>query len=141
MLYQTMGMLVDQSIRPIPQDHTKATLAPRLKKEDGLINWHMGVQEILALIRGLSPEPGAYTYINGKKLKIFAASGAISPPEDQPGAVRIPEKGKLIITAGNGVISLLDVQGENKNRMSIQNFLQGYRVQKETIAGQYDDAE
>jgi len=135
MLYQTIGMLIDQSICPIPQDHTKATLAPRLKKEDGLINWHMNVQEILALIRGLSPEPGAYTYIDGKKLKIFAASGAVSPPADPPGTMHTPEKDKLTITAGNGIISPLDVQGENKNRMSIQNFLQGYRMRKEFTPG------
>ena len=135
MLYQTIGMLIDQSIHPMPQDHTKATLAPRLKKEDALINWHMNVQEILALIRGLSPDPGAYTYIDGKKLKIFAASGVISPPADPPGTILIPRKNELTITAGDGAISLLDVQGENKNRMSIQNFLQGYRMGKDNMAG------
>ncbi|MDR2861971.1 MAG: methionyl-tRNA formyltransferase [Syntrophobacterales bacterium] len=135
MLYQTIGMLGDQSIRPIPQDHTKATPAPRLNKEDGLINWHMNVPEILALIRGLSPEPGAYTYIDGKKLKIFAASGTLLSPADPPGTIHIPGKGTLTVTAGNGIISLLDVQGENKNRMSIQNFLQGYRMKKESDAG------
>ena len=135
MLYQAIGMLIEQSIRPIPQDHTKATLAPRLKKEDGLINWHMGVQEILSLIRGLSPEPGAYTYINRKKLKVFAAAGIISPPAEPPGTIHIPAKNKLTITAGDGVIFPLNVQGENKNRMPIQNFLQGYRPPEESTAG------
>lgn len=135
MLYQTIGMLIDQSICPIPQDHTKATLAPRLKKEDGLINWHSNVQEILALIRGLSPEPGAYTYIDGKKLRIFAASGIISPPANPPGTMNIPQKNQLAITAGDGTIFPFDVQGENKKRMAIQNFLQGYRMGKESIAG------
>jgi methionyl-tRNA formyltransferase len=132
MLYQTIEMLMDNSIRPIPQDHAKATLAPRLKKEDGLINWRMNVREILALIRGLSPDPGAYTYIDGKKLTIFAASGVISPPTDPPGTIHIPQKGKLTISAGNGIISPLDIQAENKKRMSIQNFLQGYRMKKES---------
>jgi len=130
MLYKTIGMLIDGSIRPIPQDHTKATSAPLLKKEDGLINWHMNVREILALIRGLSPDPGAYTHIGGKTLKIFAASGVLSPPADPPGTMRIPEKGKLVITAADGLVFPVDVQGENRKRMSIQNFLQGFRLQK-----------
>jgi methionyl-tRNA formyltransferase len=128
MLYRTIGMIADQSIRPIPQNHAEATLAPRIKKEDCLIDWNQSVKDVLSLIRGLSPTPGAYTHLEGKKLKIYAARGEESPTVLPPGTVSLSEDGRLSVAAKDGFVYPDDIQMENKNRMSMRDFLRGYRV-------------
>jgi methionyl-tRNA formyltransferase len=111
-----------------PQDPALSTLAPRLKKEDGLIRWERGCREILNLIRGLSPAPGAYTCLNGKILKIFSAAVSECRLEKPPGmAGPLSEEG-LAVAAGDGYVLLREVQLENKNRMSIRDFLRGCRL-------------
>lgn len=135
MLFQTIGMIADQSIRPIPQNHAEATLAPRIKKEDCLIDWNLSVREVLSLIRGLSPTPGAYTYLDGKKLKIYKALVETSPTGLTPGTVSVLEDGRLSIAAADGFVYPDDIQMENKNRMSMQDFLRGYRIPSGTILG------
>jgi methionyl-tRNA formyltransferase len=135
MLFQTIGMIADQSIRPIPQNHAEATLAPRIKKEDCLIDWTRSVKDVLSLIRGISPTPGAYTHLDGKKLKIYNALGEASPTGLPPGTVSVLEDGRLSIAAADGFVYPEDIQMENKNRMSMEDFLRGYRIQSGTIMG------
>jgi methionyl-tRNA formyltransferase len=135
MLYRTITMIQDQSIQPVPQDHAKATLAPKIKKEDCLLDWNRRVKDVLSLIRGLSPSPGAYTYLDGKKLKIYSAKGEESPTVLPPGTVNLAEDGRLAIATSNGFVYPDDIQLENKNRMSMRDFLRGYRIGTGTILG------
>ncbi|MDD4998070.1 MAG: methionyl-tRNA formyltransferase, partial [Syntrophales bacterium] len=108
-----------------PQDPALATIAPRLKKEDGRIHWETGCREILNLIRGLSPAPGAYTCLNGKVLKIFSAAVSECRHEKPPGTAGPLSEEGLAVAAGDGYVLLREVQLENKNRMSIRDFLRG----------------
>jgi len=108
-----------------PQDPALATLAPRLKKEDGRIRWEKSCREILNLIRGLSPAPGAYTCLNGKILKIFSASVSECRHKKSPGTAGPLSEEGLAVAAGDGYVLLREVQLENKNRMSIRDFLRG----------------
>jgi len=135
MLYRTIGMIIDQSVRPIRQNHAAATLAPRIKKEDCLIDWGRSVKDVLSLIRGLSPDPGAYTFLGGKKMKIYTARGEASPSSPAPGTVSTPTTGELAVAVADGFIYLLDIQMENKNRMPVRDFLRGYRIGSETTLG------
>jgi len=135
MLFQTISMIADQTIRPLQQDHAQATLAPRIKKEDCIIDWSKSVREILSLIRGLSPSPGAYTFLDGKKLKIYAARGEASSTVPPPGTVSVTEDGRLAVAAADGFLHPEDIQMENKNRMSISDFLRGYRITPGTFLG------
>lgn len=118
-----------------PQDPALATFAPRLKKEDGRIRWERSCREILNLIRGLSPVPGAYTCLNGKVLKIFSAAISECRHEKVPGtAGPLAEEG-LAVAAGDGHVLLRDVQLENKNRMPIGDFLRGCRLGPDARVG------
>ncbi len=135
MLYRTIEMIIDQSVRPIRQDHAKATPAPRIRKEDCVIDWSRSVKEVLSLIRGLSPDPGAYTFLNGKKLKIYAARGEASPSPPAPGTVSNPAAGEPAVAAADGFVYPEDIQMENKNRMSVRDFLRGYRITPGTTMG------
>ena len=127
LLMETIRMIEAGAIRRIPQDHAAAIFAPRLKKEDGVIRWEADVRAIVQLIRGLSPAPSAYTFFNGKILRIFQAVGMDTPLPTPPGTVSISEK-QLLVTAGNGMVSLLDVQLEGKKRMPVHEFLRGCRL-------------
>lgn len=121
--------------RGVPQDGAAATYAPRLKKDDGLLHWDQEARRLVNLIRGLSPLPGAFTYLDGKKLKILRAGAEIAATDAAPGTV-VSQKGVgLKVAAGDGWVDLLDIQMENKKRMLIQDFLRGYQVPTGTLLG------
>ncbi len=135
LLIRAIEMMVEGTANPVPQDRTAATYAPRLKKEDGLIQWSQDCQKIVNLIRGLSSVPGAYTFIDGKKLKILGAKAEAATVNETPGTV-ISQKGKAMkLAAGGGYVHLLDVQLENKKRMAVENFLRGYQLRPGTVLG------
>ena len=127
MLIRAIEMIEAGTLVGIPQDSAAATFAPRLKKEDGMIRWEADVHDIIRLIRGLSPSPGAYTFLNGRTLKIFQAVGVDEQATASPGAIRNNET-ELLVAAGNGSVSLLEVQQEGKKRISVQDFLRGCRL-------------
>lgn len=107
----------------------EATKAPKLTKELGHINWHAPGEEIRNLIRGLNPYPGAYTFLNGKLLKLFKTelinkSGNPSPPGE---IIRVdPKSGLIEITTGSGNLQITELQPEGKRRMTATEYLKGY---------------
>jgi len=128
LLLKTIEIMQSGTVNRAPQDASLATYAPRLKKEDGLINWDSDVQSIVNLIRGLSPSPCAYTLFRGKRLKIFSAAGEISAVKENAGTPG-GETGKgLPVAVKDGHVYLKEVQLENKKRVSVQEFLRGYQI-------------
>jgi len=111
-----------------PQDHHQATYAPRLKKEDGRIDWSKDAVDIVNFIRGLSATPGAYTYLDGKVFRIFMAIAEPGAVIAETGAIGPSTKRGLPVAAGTGYVYLQDVQLEGKNRMGIQDFCRGYPI-------------
>ncbi len=128
LLLKTVEMITSGTVTRISQDNSLVTYAPRLKKEDGLIRWNSDVRKIVNLIRGLSPVPRAYTFYKGKTLKIFSAKAEESFVKETPGTVGSETHAGLPISARNGYVYLADIQLENKKRMSIHDFLRGFRI-------------
>ena len=102
--------------------------APKLFKEDGLIDWNKPAQAVYNLIRGLSPIPGAYTKLNDKILKIYRAEAQEGDNSIQPGHFLTDNKTFLKFAATDGFISVTDVQLEGKKRMGIEEFLRGVKL-------------
>jgi methionyl-tRNA formyltransferase len=128
--------LADGTIRRIAQDHSLATFAPRLKKEDGLIRWEAPARQIAHFVAGLSSVPGAYTFLDGKVLKVYSAEAEEAPMCcDTPGTIIGPEPKGLKIAAGGGYVYLKDIQLESKKRMPITDFLRGFRFTPGTKLG------
>lgn len=128
LLLKTIEMIISGAVQRTPQDSARATYAPRLNKEDGLIRWDSDIHHTVNRIRGLSPLPCAYTFIKGKMLKIFSATAAEISVAETPGTVgKATEKG-LPVAGRNGYVFLREVQMENKNRMSVHDFLRGIRL-------------
>ena len=133
LILRAIELLTLGRAKSIAQEHSLATYAPRLKKEDGLINWHSPVETIVNLIRGLSPTPCAYAFLDKKMLKIFSAVGEEAPTGDVAGKVcPLAERG-LPVAAADGYVYLREVQLQGRKRMSIQEFLRGYRFAPETV--------
>jgi methionyl-tRNA formyltransferase len=115
------------------QDHAAATYAPLLKKEDGRVRWQESAIHIHNMIRGLSPWPTAYTYFQGKVVKLlhtrveaFSADAAEMPPGT---VVALDASTGPLISTGNGTLRILKIQPANKRPMRCSDFCRGYRLQ------------
>ena len=102
--------------------------APKLFKEDCLIDWLNPVETIYNKIRGLSPSPTAYTILNERSLKIYGAEYDLTEPGIQPGGFLTDNKTYFKFAATDGFIRLTDVQMEGKKRMNIEEFLRGAKL-------------
>jgi methionyl-tRNA formyltransferase len=126
MIVETLRGLEDKSLTPVPQDHAKATLAPILKKEDGLVDFTPTATEIHNRLRGFQPWPGAYTQFRGKSLKMISATPEDTVSNLEPGELRVGDE-KLFVGCGrHTVLQLLQVQPEGKKVMAAREFINGY---------------
>ena len=112
----------------IPQDHAKATCAPLLKKEDGLIPWHKSAREIYDQIRGMNPWPGCFTYFNGKLFKVFNAEFGDQKAKGLPGSITEISENGIVVATGTGTLLLKEIQIEGKKRLPVEEFLKGKAI-------------
>jgi methionyl-tRNA formyltransferase len=121
-------------IRSVPQDHSRATYAPRLKKEDGLIDWEQTCEQIICRIRGLMPWPCAYSHLDGCMMRILRAEphlrGYKIPEQKEkkiiPGTVTEIIKGRgFTVRTGDGYLLITEIHPENRRRMSGADFVNG----------------
>jgi methionyl-tRNA formyltransferase len=128
LLIQTLNAYETGDIHPIPQDHTQATYAPILKKNDGRMNWKLPAKSLEAFIRGVTPWPGAFTFHEKKRLKFFKAKTIVMDTEASPGTVIKSFPDELWISTGKGVLSIMELQSESGKRLLIKDFLRGYKL-------------
>lgn len=135
LLIETLEGLRAGTIVPKPQDHSQATLAPILKKEDGRIDWRLSAREIFNRVRGFVPWPGAHTEFRGSLLHIWRCRPA---PENLPGPEGLLKAigRRLLVVCGEGTsLELLEVQPEGRKRMSADAFLNGVRLSENERLG------
>ncbi len=130
LLLQTINAFADGTPHQIPQDHEKATLAPKITMEDCKIKWDMQANEIHNLVRGVNPEPGAFCFaeIKGqrKRIRVIAARVAGITSDLSPGCILPGLKKELMVTCGKGtVLQILQLQQEGKKIMSAEEFVRG----------------
>ncbi len=133
LLLKTINQQANGTLKEVPQPSTfnlqPSTFrsAPKIFTETCEINWNKNVDEIYNLIRGLSPYPAAFTFLNGKKLKIFSAKKEKSEESNEPGNFFTDNKTFLKFAANDGFILLKEIQLEGKKKMKIEDFLRGWR--------------
>jgi methionyl-tRNA formyltransferase len=126
LIVETLRGLEEKTVTPVRQDHAKATLAPILKKEDGLVDFSRTATEIHNLLRGFQPWPGAYTQFRGKSLKLINTLVEDTLSNLEPGELRVGDE-KLFVGCGQRtVLQLLQVQPEGKKIMAAREFINGY---------------
>lgn len=135
LLLETIRGLKDGSLVPKPQRDDEATYASILKKEDGRIDWTQPAQTIERRVRAFDPWPSAYTHLQGKMLKVFRAARVAAEESGLPGEVIKVDKTALWVATGQGILSLEEIQAENRKRMAVAEFLKGVRIEKGTHLG------
>jgi len=112
-----------------PQDESRASVAPKLTKAQGRIDWGTSAEAVVRLVRATVPWPGAVTGWRGKPLKIWLASvGETLSTGAVPGAVAAVAPDTLTVAAGQGTVAVKEVQPPGRRRMSVKEFLAGHRV-------------
>lgn len=153
LLVETLVDIEKGNAPRLKQDEEEATYAYKIKKDKGKIDWSKGKEEIYNLVRGVNPWPGAYTYYNGKLLKIWSLSvvdenhlknitekaGSFTENVDlkKPGKIiTANENDGLIVKTGDGAVKIEKLQLSGKKRMTFKDFIHGYNMNKGEKLGQ-----
>ena len=127
-LIDTLEELSAGTLKRIPQTG-ESNYAPMLTKETGHIHWQDRAQKIHNLVRGLDSWPGAYTFLAGKKYKIWRTRCTTEKTEAQPGTIlRADKKEGLFVAAGDGVLEITELQAPGKKRMAAKDYLNGHAI-------------
>lgn len=134
-MVKTINGLLDGSVKEVEQSAISEApailkLAPKIFTETCRIDWNKTANEIHDLIRGLSPYPAAFCFLNEKMMKVYKSKTEINLHNFEPGTLHTDEKHYLKFACADGFVYLLEVQTEGKKRMAITDFLRGYRANK-----------
>mgnify|MGYP000484724228 CR=1 FL=1 len=130
-LIHVMDDLPEALSNAVPQNHEKATYAEKVTKDMGHIDWSKPAIILDALIRGMYPNPGTYTFFRGKRIKIHKAFyKSFDTSSYTPGDVVSVKDGNIGIAASDGIIYITDLQPENHKQMKAADFINGYQVKE-----------
>ena len=128
LVLETLRQLEARTLKPLSQNSSLSSYAPKLKKEDGLIYWDNPALTIHNRVRGLSPWPGAFSYLGSKRLSIRKTEITVGEPSDIPGdIIRTSDRG-IEVGTRDGRIIITELQPEGKKRMSTKSFLAGHKI-------------
>ena len=127
LMIETLRGLETGQVKPTPQDHSRATLAPILKKEDGRMDFSRSAYELFDRMRGFRPWPGAFTTFKGKNMQVHRAEPVVNADRFPPGSIAVHDARVVVECGQDTALNLIEVQLDGKRRMSAQEFLNGYR--------------
>ena len=127
LMVETLRGLESGQVTPVPQDHSRATLAPILKKEDGRMDFSRSADELFNRLRAFQPWPGAFTTFKGKTLQVHRAEPLQGAEQLPPASIGVNGSRLSVGCANNTALELIEVQVEGKRRMTVQEFINGYR--------------
>jgi len=127
LLLNSIELIKAKKANFIKQDNAKATYAPKLKKEDGLIDWSESVDKICNKMRAFVPWPGCFTCWDKKTIKIWNAHKGSGSKGSKPGTVLEVSRGGILVATGKGVLRIEELQLEGKRRMNVEEFILGHK--------------
>lgn len=137
MIIDSLADMAGKSVKEIPQDDSAATYASKFQKSDTLVDWTPPACEISCLIRALDPGPGAYTFLDGKKVKLFSSTVVEkNGTKDVPGRVLRCKKDEIHVQSGQGIVGIREIQYPGKKRLPVSDFLRGFSLPEGTILGE-----
>ncbi len=131
LLLDSIQSIQDNKYKLIPQDENNASFAPKLKKENGRIDWSRPAWDIYNLIRGCISWPGAFTYYNGKLLKVYKAKVSSCVREfssSVTGKIISVSKEGIVVATGKDNLIIEELQIEGKRRMKVEEFIAGHKI-------------
>ena len=136
LLVETLARLKAGTVVPQVQDHAQATMAPLLKKEDGVIDWTLPATAIANRIRGMTPWPGAYTFLEKDRWMLYRAVALAVPSATPPGRITAVTKDAIHVATGEGILAVKELQPANSRRMTVAQYLAGHPIQAGLQLGQ-----
>lgn len=130
LLIQTLETLRLGDCPRVPQEEGGVTLAPSLSPEIGQLDWNRPARDLHNLVRGVTPKPGAYTFWQGKRLKVWRTEvvDGVESVREEIGTIENVGAGGITVVTSEGALRLLDVQPESKGRMAADAWARGARV-------------
>ncbi|HKY61898.1 MAG TPA: methionyl-tRNA formyltransferase [bacterium] len=124
-LVQTVAGLERGNIHPTPQNEAEASLAPLLHKEEGRVDWTRPAAEIYNRYRGLTPWPGAFTFLNGKRIVLSELAPAEPAAALKPGSLWPGSGGRILVATGQGALEIRRLKPEGKSVLNAADFMRG----------------
>ena len=137
LLIKTLDLIENGEVKRIPQNYDEATFAPMIKPELEHINWNGKNTDIVNLIKGLNPQPVAYTMLNDEKLKIWFAETVDGDEiriliSGKPGTIVDVRKRDFVVMTAEGAVAVKEVQAQGGKRMSADAYMRGHAIEKGT---------
>lgn len=126
LLVDTLDRISQDEVEPEPQDHSLATFAPKIGRDEARVDWSLPATEVANAIRAFDPVPGAWTTRDGQMLKVFRPS--VVDSSGGPGECEKTGGGNLRVCCGSGAVELGELQAQGKRRMSAGDYLRGHPV-------------
>jgi methionyl-tRNA formyltransferase len=124
LLVKTLDGLFDGSIKPVAQDHDRATGTKKIRKSHGAIDWSRDAVQVARQIRAMSPWPSAYTMLDGARFIVESAAPLASPADGEPGTVLSLDP--LVVACAGGALEIRRVRPEGRRGMTAREFLAGH---------------
>ncbi|MCB0319052.1 MAG: methionyl-tRNA formyltransferase, partial [Bdellovibrionales bacterium] len=138
LLLKNLPAITSGQLKPTKQEDQGITYAEKIQKQDARINWDQEASKVILHIRAMNPEPGAFSFINKKRIKIFNAQLVdTSNHEHKSGSIVKLSENKLEVACQKGIISLSEVQLEGKRKNSITEFLKGIKLREDFEFGDF----
>ncbi len=126
-VFRTVEMIERGEVTPAVQDDSQASRAPKLTRDICVIDWSKPAAAVHNLIRGLSPVPAAFSYLEGHMIKFYRSEVGSPSTGGSPGTI-ISADDELIVAAGDGALRITELQREGKKRLDFAKFLRGYAL-------------
>jgi methionyl-tRNA formyltransferase len=133
LVVDTLLNVIRQDIRPVAQKHEDATYTRLLKKEDGKINWNQPSRNIKAHINAMTPWPGAFSFLNGQRMKIFKIHITDTPSAHDPGTVFLCDHQGIHVSTKDNTILILELMGASGKHLTADAYLKGNNIEKECV--------
>lgn len=128
LLVDVLDAIAAQTVIELPQNERDASYAPKFEKNDGRIDWRKPAPRVKDFVRALQPFPGAFTFHNRGRLAVWKVEVVRGPRSNQrPGTISGVEKDRVRVACGEGEVALIEVQPENKKRMTAAEWVNGFQ--------------
>jgi methionyl-tRNA formyltransferase len=134
-LLRALDEMATGTLQAVPQDHSRATYAPKLRKEDGIIQWERHAVELANHIRGVTPWPGAVTMHAGSMLRVWRVTPVSAPGARTPGSVAKIDGDGMWVETGDGYLLVHEVQPASGRRMPSAAYARGHRLEVGAVLG------
>ena len=133
-IFESLGLVDTVDFKPVPQVETEISHAPKISNKMFEIDWSASATQINNKVRALS-YAGAFTFINGKRIKIFKSKVDLDINSKLPGEISIVDKSKIIVCCGSQNLELLEIQIESKRRMRVEQWVNGNQINDGDLLG------